>query len=122
MKSLLLSLLLILVFSCKDKDAASRLEICGVKDPVRNLPWLKALIDDSKAKKHNDMLTITVGKIKGETVLDYSLIYMSCIGCVVYHCDGSRMDPSKYTEQELMDFMHTIRGDGTRGPVIWPQK
>lgn len=122
MKNFLLLLLLILVFSCKDNTVSSRLEVCGIKDPVRNLPWLKAKIDSSKAMKADEMLTITVAKIRGETVFNYSTIYMSCIGCVAYHCDGTRLDPRKYTPQEMQDYMNTILGGGTRGPVIWPEK
>ncbi|SDE50210.1 hypothetical protein SAMN04487996_105219 [Dyadobacter soli] len=122
MKKLLLFFSLILVFSCKDKTVSSTLEVCGVKDPVRNLPWLKAKIDSSKSKKAAEMLTITLAKIKGETVFNYSTVYMSCIGCVAFHCDGTRLDPKKYTPQEMQDYMNTILGDGTRGPVIWPEK
>nr|WP_295927915.1 hypothetical protein [uncultured Dyadobacter sp.] len=122
MKSHFLFLILILFFSCKDKTISSDIEVCGVKDPIRNLPWLRTMIEDAKAKKQEDILTITMGKIKDEVVFDFSLIYMSCIGCNAYHCDGSRVDPSKYTHEEMMDFMNTIRGDGQRGPVLWPQK
>lgn len=122
MKNFLLFLFLILVFSCKDSTVSSRLEVCGVKDPVRKLPWLKAKIDSLKAKNDDDMLTVTVGKLKGEVVFDCSMIYMSCIGCSAYHCDGTRVDLSKYTQEEIRDFLATIRGEGTRGPVIWPEK
>ncbi len=122
MKSLLLFLFLILVFSCNDDTLSSRLEVCGIKDPVRNLPWLRAKIDSLKAKGEADMLTVTLGKIKGEFVFDCTMIYMSCIGCSAYHCDGTRVDLSKYTQEEMKDFLATIRGEGTRGPVIWPEK
>ncbi|WP_353720979.1 hypothetical protein [Dyadobacter sp. 676] len=122
MKTTFLFLFLLFVFSCKDKTVSSNLEVCGIKDPVRNLPWLKSLIEDAKANKQDNILTITVGKIKGETVFDYSLSYMSCIGCVGYHCDGSRLDPTKYTDQEMKDYFDSIRGEGSRGPVIWPEK
>ncbi len=101
---------------------SSRVEVCGVKDPVRNLPWLKAKIEDAKAQKQDKILTITVGKLKGEPVLNFYLTYMSCIGCVTYHCDGSRVELSKYTQQETMDFMQTIWGGASQGEVIWPEK
>lgn len=122
MKNFLLSLFAIFIFSCKDRTVSSRLEVCGIKDPVRNLPWLKAKIDSSKAKKGNEMLTVTLGKMKGEIVFNCSTIYMSCIGCVAYHCDGTRLDPTKYTPDEMREFMNSIIGEGTRGPVIWPEK
>ena len=122
MKNLLLSLLLILVFSCKEKTISSRLEVCGVKDPVRKLPWLKAKIDSLKAEKQDHMLTVTVGKYKGETIFDYTMLYMSCNICTVYRCDGSRVDLSKLTQAEMQEFIKTVRGEETRGPVIWPEK
>lgn len=122
MKNLILFLSLLFLLSCKEKTISSNLEVCGIKDPVRNLPWLKAIIEDAKAQKQDDMLTVTVGKINGEIIFDCSMIYMSCIGCMAYHCDGTRLDPTKYTQEELKDFLDTIRGEATRGPVIWPEK
>lgn len=122
MKPYLLFLFLIVVFSCKDKSVSSNLELCGVKDPVRNLPWLKTLIDEAKANNQDEHLTITLGKIKGETVINYSLIYMSCIGCVAYHCDGSRLDLSQYTQEEMNAYINSIWNDKGRGLVIWPEK
>jgi hypothetical protein len=122
MKNLFLTFFLIFIFSCKDNTVSSRVEVCGIKDPVRNLPWLKAKIDSLKAEKQDDMLMVTVGKIKGEAVFDYTMLYMSCNVCLVYRCDGTRVDLSKYTQDEMKEFVSTVRGDGTRGPVIWPEK
>lgn len=121
MKKLLLASSLVLIFSCKDDTVSSRLEVCGVKDPVRNLPWLKAKIDSLKKEKQDHMLTVTVGKYKDEIVFDYTILYMSCNICNVYRCDGSRLDLTKFTQEEMQEFLKTLRGEGTRGPVIWPQ-
>lgn len=122
MKKLLLSLFLLFAFSCKDNTVSSTLNVCGVKDPVRNLPWLKAKIDSLKTEKQDQMLMVTVGKLKGEIVFDYTMIYMSCNVCDVYRCDGTRVDLSKLTQEEMQEFTRTVRGEGTRGPVIWPEK
>lgn len=122
MKNILLFLFLILVFSCNDDTLSSRLEVCGVKDPVRNLPWLRAKIDSLKTHKQDDMLTVTLGKIKGEIVFDYTMLYMSCYVCQVYRCDGSRVDLTNFTQEEMQEFVRTVRGEDTRGPVIWPEK
>lgn len=121
MKKLLLPLFLIFIFSCKDKTISSTLDVCGVKDPVRKLPWLKAKIDSLKAKGEDDVLMVTVGKIKGEIVFDYTLLYMSCYVCQAYRCDGSRFDLTKLTQEEMQEFVRTVRGDD-KGPVIWPEK
>ncbi|OJV15486.1 MAG: hypothetical protein BGO21_31350 [Dyadobacter sp. 50-39] len=122
MKKLLPFLFIIFIFSCKDATVSSRTEVCGVKDPVRNLPWLKAKIDSLKTEKQDDMLMVTVGKIKDEYVFDYTMTYMSCHVCVVYRCDGSRVDLSKLSQTEMEEFVRTVRGEKTRGPVIWPEK
>lgn len=121
MKKLLFSLFLVFAFSCKEKTVSSTLEVCGVKDPVRNLPWLKAKIDSLKTEKQDHMLTVTVGEYKGEIIFDYTILYMSCNICTVFRCDGTRVDLSKLTQEEMQEFTKTVRGD-RRGPVIWPQK
>lgn len=122
MRNLFLFFFLLFIFSCKDKTISSTLEVCGVKDPVRNLPWLAARIDSLKAEKQDNMLMVTVGKLKGEIVFDYTMLYMSCYVCQVYRCDGTRVDLSKLTQEEMQEFTRTVRGEGTRGPVIWPEK
>ena len=122
MRNLFVFFFLLFIFSCKDKTISSTLEICGVKDPVRNLPWLTARIDSLKAEKQDNMLMVTVGKLKGEIVFDYTMLYMSCYVCQVYRCDGTRVDLSKLTQEEMQEFTRTVRGEGTRGPVIWPEK
>jgi hypothetical protein len=122
MKNLLLLLFLIVIFSCKDRTVSSTLDVCGVKDPVRNLPWLRAKIDSLKTEKQDDMLMVTVGKINGEIVFDCTMVYMSCNVCQVYRCDGSRVDLAKLTQEEMQEFVKTVRGENTRGPVIWPEK
>ncbi|PSL24608.1 hypothetical protein [Dyadobacter jiangsuensis] len=121
MKKLLLFAFLVFILSCKDNTVSSTLNVCGVKDPVRNLPWLKAKIDSLKAEKQENMLMVTVGKYKGEIIFDYTILYMSCNICTVFRCDGSRVDLSKLTQEEMQEFTKTVRGD-TRGPVIWPEK
>lgn len=121
MKKLLLSLFLLFAFSCKEKTVSSTLEVCGVKDPVRNLPWLKAKIDSLKTEKQDNMLMVTVGELKGEIVFDYTMLYMSCYVCNVYRCDGTRVDLTNLTQEERQEFTKTVRGD-KQGPVIWPQK
>lgn len=121
-KKLLLFLLLLITFSCKDLTVSSTLEVCGVKDPVRKLSWLKAKIDSLKAEKQDKMLMVTVGKLKDEIVFDYTMLYMSCHVCIVYRCDGTRVDLTKLTQEEMQELTRTLRGEKTRGPVIWPEK
>jgi hypothetical protein len=120
--SLPVFLLLIILLSCKDKTPASATEICGVKDPIRNLRWLRELVDEAKRKKEDGFMTIVAVEVGGETVINYYLSYMSCIGCVSYHCDGSRFDMSNYTQSEIQEYQKNIWGTSGNRVVLWPAK
>ncbi|KAA0989062.1 hypothetical protein [Dyadobacter aurulentus] len=121
-KTLPFLITLLISLSCKDENPASKLTACGVKDPIRNLPWLRELMDKAKADKQEDMLTITLVEIGGEQVINYSLLHMSCIGCVAYHCDGSRLDWENYSQEELKEFQENIWGDKGKRIILWPEK
>lgn len=113
---------LILLLSCKDKNATSKPEICGVRDPVRNLPWLRDLVEEAKKKKQDQMLTLTAVKLGDETIVNYYLAIMSCIGCVSYRCDGSRIDLAKLTQQELVEYQNAVVSQTTGNVILWPEK
>ncbi|MCE6991727.1 hypothetical protein [Dyadobacter sp. CY323] len=120
-KSLPLILLLALMLSCKDKSPGSSLELCGVKDPVNNLNWLKALVDEAKTKDPS-YTTIVAVTVKGETLINYYVSIMSCIGCISYHCDGTRFDMSVLSQEESKQYQEDIWGEKGRRVVLWPQK
>lgn len=116
-----LSLLLILllpVLSCKEEDPDKSIEVCGVKDPVRNLSWLKDLIEKISQDKLGKFATITLLDLNGEPVFNYQSIEMSCIGCVTYHCDGSRVDMKFYTPA-FQDNLFNKKGPRVQ---IWPEE
>lgn len=122
MKSSLLILMLFCLLSCKDKNPASEQNLCGVKDPLRNLPWLRDLVEESKKNKTSEYLTVAVVKIGEDTVINFTYMYMSCIGCVSYHCDGSRMDMSKYSQTELVKYQEDIFKEDGKKVILWPEK
>ena len=121
-KTLPFLIILLISLSCKDENPASKLTACGVKDPIRNLTWLRDLIDKARADKQEDMLTVTLVEIGGEPVINYSLLHMSCIGCVAYHCDGSRLNWENYSQEELKKFQENIWGDKGKRIILWPEK
>ena len=112
-------MLLALLLSCKDKSPGASLELCGVKDPINNLKWLKDMMDQARDKKEEKMITVVAVKLRGETIINYYALYMSCIGCIGYHCDGSRLDMSKYTQEEIQQYRKNIWEEKGDRIVLW---
>jgi len=122
-KTLVLFFLLIFsLLSCEHKSVTSKAEACNVKDPIRNLTWMQDLIEKAIDDKEANMLTITLLEFKGRPIFNYSTLYMSCFGCVNYECDGSRVDMSKLSEQELKEFWALINDASGKKTVLWPEK
>ncbi|GGB82737.1 hypothetical protein [Dyadobacter sediminis] len=123
MKKLVLPVLIVCsLLSCKDNTVSSNVSACGVNDPIRNLPWLKNLIEKAIDDKEANMLTVTLLEFKGRPILNYSTLYMSCYGCINYECDGSRVDISKFPEQELKEFQALINDTSGKKTILWPEK
>ncbi|KAA6439457.1 hypothetical protein FEM33_14460 [Dyadobacter flavalbus] len=123
MKKFVLPVLIVCsLLSCKDKDVSSNVSVCGVNDPVRNLPWLKNLIEKAIDDKEANILTVKLLEFKGRPIFNYNTLYMSCYGCVNYECDGSRVDISKFTEQELKEFWALINDASGKKTILWPEK
>ena len=120
--TILLLLLLSLLFACRKEDPAAELSACGVKDPVRNLRWLRGLIEEAKRNKINNITTISLVEVQGRPVINYYVGYMSCIGCISYYCDGSRVDLSTLTQQELQDYQTNLWGESGKKVIRWPRK
>jgi hypothetical protein len=130
MRAFLILLVVLFAFSCKkdsvnadseDEAKGAKVDVCDIKDPVNELPWLKKIIEDVKAKKEQNITTITLVEVKGRPVFNYYVSYMSCIGCISYYCDGSRLDMSSYSQEELREYQDNIWGTGGKRKVIWPE-
>lgn len=124
MKAYTALLLLILIFiSCKKDKADVRpdIEACGVQDPVRKLPWLRKLIQQTRDNKEDGITTITLTEIAGKTVFNYYVSYMSCIGCISYYCDGTRVNLTAFSEQQLSDYYQALAQRSGKTRIIWPE-
>jgi hypothetical protein len=121
-KALPFLFLLLVTISCKEKSPSRNLKACGVSDPIRNLPWLRDLIDKAKKDKQENITTITLVEVDGEQVINYYVSYMSCIGCISYRCDGSRFDTSSLSPTEISEYQNKIWGEKGKRIVLWPEK
>ncbi|TLV03682.1 hypothetical protein [Dyadobacter luticola] len=119
--SLPIFLLLLMLFSCKDKSV-SAVEICGVRDPVRNLKWLSDKVEETKKNKEDEFMEIVAVKVKGETIINYHMMYMSCIGCYGFHCDGTPLDMTTLSQAELQEYQKNIWEESGKKIVLWPEK
>lgn len=108
-----------LILSCKKETLSSDVSACGVKDPVKNLSWLKEMIEDEENRPNQ--LTIRKFEYKGQTYFDWSLLVMSCMACRVYDCDGNVLSFGEvYDENEYSDFVEASRGATSK--IIWRGK
>lgn len=95
----LIAFSLCLLTSCQnDHDSKPVMAACGVKDPAKNIPWLKDLIakleDDRINKTYGGryMGTIYLEMFEGKEVFYYYEPLSSCAFCSVYYCDGSSVN------------------------------
>ena len=96
MKTLLPILLLMLLAACQsgsvNPEGSGKTPVCGVANPIQDLPWLKAAIEKSSEK--TDYCTpwsVTQGRYQGQTVYSVSLtgaLCCTCSGNAVYDCEG----------------------------------
>ena len=106
MKNRLPVLLLMLLAACQSgsitPEGGGKTPVCGVANPIQDLPWLKAAIEESSGK--TDYCTpwsVTQGRYQGQTVYLVSLSGALCCdipGNSVYDCQGELVfaaDPAK---------------------------
>lgn len=128
MKTYAILLFLFLAVSCKkdalDKDptGAVKASVCGVNYPMRELPWLRKIIEDAKTRKEENWVTIKLIDVNGKPIFNYYTDYMSCIGCISFYCDGSPVDTSKWTAAEMKEYQSKVITGIGQITVIWPEK
>lgn len=98
MKKVIFFLLILLVpiFACDDNDDKKYnpdQEVCGVKNPVENLPWLKLKIEQDNDKKGWSIQKVYTVNYNGE---DLVLIHhpLSSLAYVdeIFDCQGNDLD------------------------------
>ena len=92
MKNYLFLLIVLVTLSCKDKVQPS--SICDVKNPIEDLPWLKAEID-RREKSTSDIefyFFIEQGEYNNQTVFLYNNCCPMCNTIIpVYDCSGTKL-------------------------------
>lgn len=77
-------------FSCQEKAEEPTFEVCGVKDPVKELAWLAERIASSGQSELNKYFYITVAEYNEETIF---LMKNCCPFCnsvvTAYNCEGT---------------------------------
>jgi hypothetical protein len=75
---------------------------CGVKNPVKDLPWLKEIINkaESVTERGTYAGTIHLVEYEGQSYFIHQPYVMSCMACVVYDCEGNKLpvisEPDKH--------------------------
>lgn len=92
-------------FSCEDGDdnnTSSSVYIASLRcaKSTSEMTWLQELID--KVKNDATQLgDIYAGKYGDQVVFIHQPIVMSCLACVVYDCDGNRLDIATLDHEKL---------------------
>lgn len=116
MQRIFLPLVLAVLLSCDDSNQESTLSrpvaiACAQcnKKPGE-MAWLQNLIHLAKTDP-SLMGAIYTGQHQGRVVFIHQPVVMSCLACVVYDCDGNKLDTSTLDHESLrllMDRWHKI--------------
>ena len=115
MKKIVLLILIVCLangfYACKDKHQDY---ICGVKDPVTELEWLKDWIKKAEINENNyyDLSVIYLETFNSQPVFYIDLHFASCLICNVYYCDGTKV---AFTNETGLEFYNNLK----RNTIIW---
>lgn len=85
--------ILLLSFSCADHNIGPK-NTCSVRDPAKNLLWLKAEITwrEQHANELSKYFFIQHGKYKGESVFIYNNCCPMCDTIIqIFNCEGEEL-------------------------------
>lgn len=86
MRKLFIFLLFVTILSCGDEESNS---ICGVANPIEDLPWLKSMIQDIEASDFGQYTYIQQAYYFGQPVFIVNNCCPFCLSIVpVYNCEG----------------------------------
>lgn len=113
MKRLLFAFLLICLFCTCKKDPYANL--CGGSDPIKNLPWLKAKIENLEMS--NEHYIIKRGVFKSKTSF---FVVNRCTFCnsvnQTFDCDGNE---SKLTSDQYQNIYFSENSAFLQAETIW---
>jgi hypothetical protein len=84
--SLVLFTVATLTICCKKSNTSNPNDVCGVKNPLSDLPWLKQKIDDLRAESLSGQ--VRRYRYNGEDVISIQAWIQSCYPCTLYTCSG----------------------------------
>lgn len=84
MRKIFISLLFFTILSCDNEET-----ICGVTNPIEDLPWLKSMTQDIEASDFGQYTYIQQAHYFGQTVFIVNNCCPFCLSIVpVYNCEG----------------------------------
>ena len=108
MKNLLILFFCLTTLSCQEYEypnlEAETSGICGITNPLKELPWLKAMVDqyyEEPESQHCQLWRVERGVYQGKTVFIPTfngVLCCLCIGNSVIDCEGKTLfvcDPDK---------------------------
>lgn len=115
--TLLLAAITLSAAACKKdrrnkQDEYKHVTACGVKDPARNIPWLRHRLDSLK-NRYRDVKGMGARARVFHTdqgdFIDISLITMACIPCAIYDCQGNPVnDTTTYRKVAMSESRELI--------------
>jgi hypothetical protein len=94
-----LFLFTLVLLSCDKNDLSPEDKVlidsaCGVNDPIKELAWLKTIVDNAEKGPDKGLYAGTVQKVhyQEKTYFIYQKYIMSCMACLVYDCQGNKLD------------------------------
>lgn len=102
----LLLLLCLFLLSCEDSDekngeSTTQLGawMCGKK--LSEMQWLKDLVHEASTDPalNGD---IYAGAVDGQMIFIHQPLIMSCLACVIYDCEGKRLDVSTLDHEKIL--------------------
>lgn len=114
---LVLTLLISISFACSKQDIVND-TVCGVINPVTNLPWLKEFTEKMQKGDYGDCsrCVMYLEKYKSRDILVVENFPDNCVLCEVRECDGSYMKFKDFEENQ--NFINSLRKD----IIIWKYK
>ena len=101
--------LILLIFACADNNRElSPVRIASMRcgKNVSEMQWLQDLIKLGEADmaKRGD---IYAGSYDGQVIFIHQPAILSCIACVIYDCEGNKLDPATMDLQKIQFTMES---------------